>query len=72
MYRAFQAVGDGQFELVDRELAAPEPGHVRIRVEPLGQDGSGNAGPGEENLHDTSRGFDDRRIGLACVGVYPA
>jgi D-arabinose 1-dehydrogenase-like Zn-dependent alcohol dehydrogenase len=31
-YRAFQVTGQRQFELVDREIVAPDPGHVRIRV----------------------------------------
>ena len=31
-YRAVQATGQHQFELVERELVAPEPGHVRVRV----------------------------------------
>jgi propanol-preferring alcohol dehydrogenase len=31
-YRAFQVTGQRQFELVDREIVDPEPGHVRVRV----------------------------------------
>src|SRR6185312_15873840 len=31
-YRAVQATGQHQFELVERELVEPEPGHVRVRV----------------------------------------
>jgi alcohol dehydrogenase, propanol-preferring len=31
-YRAFQATGQHQFELVDREVVDPQPGHVRVRV----------------------------------------
>ena len=31
-YRAFQVTGQHQFELVEREIVDPEPGHVRVRV----------------------------------------
>ena len=31
-YRAFQVTGQQQFELVEREVVEPEPGHVRVRV----------------------------------------
>jgi D-arabinose 1-dehydrogenase-like Zn-dependent alcohol dehydrogenase len=31
-YRAFQVTGQRQFELVEREIVEPEPGHVRVRV----------------------------------------
>ena len=31
-YRAFQVTGHRQFELVEREVVDPEPGHVRVRV----------------------------------------
>ena len=31
-YRAFQVTGQRQFELVEREVVEPEPGHVRVRV----------------------------------------
>jgi alcohol dehydrogenase, propanol-preferring len=31
-YRAFQVTGQRQFELVEREVVDPEPGHVRVRV----------------------------------------
>jgi alcohol dehydrogenase, propanol-preferring len=31
-YRAFQATGQHQFELVEREVVEPQPGHVRVRV----------------------------------------
>lgn len=31
-YRAFQATGQHQFELVEREVVDPQPGHVRVRV----------------------------------------
>ena len=30
-YRAFQVTGHRQFELVERELIGPQPGHVRFR-----------------------------------------
>ena len=35
-YRAFQVTGQRQFELVDRELVAPDPGHVRVKVHNCG------------------------------------
>jgi propanol-preferring alcohol dehydrogenase len=35
-YRAFQVTGQRQFELVERELVAPQPGHVRFRVQSCG------------------------------------
>jgi propanol-preferring alcohol dehydrogenase len=35
-YRAFQATGFRNFELVDREVVAPPVGHVRIKVESCG------------------------------------
>ena len=35
-YRAFQVTGQRQFELVDRELLAPDPGHVRVKVQSCG------------------------------------
>jgi alcohol dehydrogenase, propanol-preferring len=35
-YRAYQVTGQRQFELVDRELVAPSPGHVRFRVHSCG------------------------------------
>lgn len=35
-YRAFQVTGQRQFELVDRELVAPSPGHVRFKVQSCG------------------------------------
>jgi len=35
-YRAWQATGQHQFELVDREVVAPNADHVRIRVETCG------------------------------------
>ena len=35
-YRAYQVSGQRQFELVDRELVEPEPGHVRFRVQSCG------------------------------------
>ncbi len=31
-YRAFQVTGQRQFELVERDIVDPEPGHVRVRV----------------------------------------
>jgi alcohol dehydrogenase, propanol-preferring len=31
-YRAFQVTGQHQFELVERDVVDPEPGHVRVRV----------------------------------------
>ncbi|MGY4651866.1 alcohol dehydrogenase, propanol-preferring [Mycobacterium sp. URHB0021] len=31
-YRAYQVTGQHQFELVDRDIVEPEPGHVRVRV----------------------------------------
>jgi D-arabinose 1-dehydrogenase-like Zn-dependent alcohol dehydrogenase len=31
-YRAYQVTGQHQFELVDRNIVEPEPGHVRVRV----------------------------------------
>jgi D-arabinose 1-dehydrogenase-like Zn-dependent alcohol dehydrogenase len=31
-YRAFQVTGQRQFELVEREVVDPDPGHVRVRV----------------------------------------
>jgi alcohol dehydrogenase, propanol-preferring len=35
-YRAFQVTGHRQFELVERELLDPQPGHVRFRVHSCG------------------------------------
>lgn len=35
-YRAFQVTGQRQFELAERELHQPEPGHVRFRVQSCG------------------------------------
>jgi D-arabinose 1-dehydrogenase-like Zn-dependent alcohol dehydrogenase len=35
-YRAVQASGPGKLELVERQLVAPGPGVVRIRVEACG------------------------------------
>jgi alcohol dehydrogenase, propanol-preferring len=35
-YRAFQVTGRRQFELVQRELLGPQPGHVRFRVQSCG------------------------------------
>jgi alcohol dehydrogenase, propanol-preferring len=35
-YRAYQVTGQRQFELVERELLAPRPGHARIRVDSCG------------------------------------
>ena len=35
-YRAFQVTGQRQFELVERELLEPDPGHVRLRVQTFG------------------------------------
>ncbi|MDT5168724.1 MAG: alcohol dehydrogenase, propanol-preferring, partial [Mycobacterium sp.] len=35
-YRAFQVTGQRQFELVERELLEPDPGHVRLRVQACG------------------------------------
>ena len=35
-YRAFQVTGQRQFELVQRELVGPRPGHVRFRVHSCG------------------------------------
>jgi alcohol dehydrogenase, propanol-preferring len=35
-YRAYQVTGQRQFELVERELLAPQPGHARIRVDSCG------------------------------------
>ena len=35
-YRAFQVTGKRQFELVERELLGPQPGHVRFRVQSCG------------------------------------
>ena len=35
-YRAYQVTGQRQFELVERELLDPQPGHVRLRVESCG------------------------------------
>jgi propanol-preferring alcohol dehydrogenase len=35
-YRAFQVTGQRQFELVERELLEPDPGHVRLRVQTCG------------------------------------
>lgn len=31
-YRAYQVTGQRDFELVEREIVAPDPGHVRLRV----------------------------------------
>ena len=31
-YRAYQVTGQRQFELVERDVVDPEPGHVRVRV----------------------------------------
>jgi alcohol dehydrogenase, propanol-preferring len=35
-YQAFQVTGSRSFELVDRELTQPSPGHVRLNVESCG------------------------------------
>jgi propanol-preferring alcohol dehydrogenase len=35
-YRAYQVTGQRQFELVERELLEPQPGHVRFRVQSCG------------------------------------
>jgi hypothetical protein len=35
-YRAYQATGQRRFELVERELVDPRPGHVRFRVHSCG------------------------------------
>ncbi|MEE6164202.1 MULTISPECIES: alcohol dehydrogenase [unclassified Mycolicibacterium] len=35
-YRAYQVTGQRNFELVEREVVAPEPGHVRLRVQSCG------------------------------------
>ncbi|MGV9351731.1 alcohol dehydrogenase catalytic domain-containing protein, partial [Streptomyces spiralis] len=35
-YRAFEATGVHNLRLVERELADPAPGHVRLRVEACG------------------------------------
>jgi alcohol dehydrogenase, propanol-preferring len=35
-YRAFEAGGQEQLELVERELVAPQPGHARVRVHSCG------------------------------------
>jgi len=35
-YRAYQVTGQRQFELVERELLKPQPGHVRLRVDSCG------------------------------------
>lgn len=35
-YRAYQVTGQRQFELVEREVVEPQPGHVRIRVQSCG------------------------------------
>ena len=35
-YRAFQVTGQRQFDLVERELLAPQPGHARFRVQSCG------------------------------------
>ncbi|MGQ5640969.1 MULTISPECIES: alcohol dehydrogenase catalytic domain-containing protein, partial [unclassified Streptomyces] len=35
-YRAFEATGVHHLRLVERELAEPAPGHVRIRVQACG------------------------------------
>jgi alcohol dehydrogenase, propanol-preferring len=35
-YRAYQVTGQRRFELVERELLAPQPGHVRFRVDSCG------------------------------------
>jgi propanol-preferring alcohol dehydrogenase len=35
-YRAYQVTGRRNFELVDREVVPPEPGHVRVRVHSCG------------------------------------
>jgi len=35
-YRAYQVTGQRQFELVERELLEPQPGHVRFRVDSCG------------------------------------
>lgn len=35
-YRAFEVTGSRNFQLVDRELVEPLPGHVRLRVEACG------------------------------------
>jgi alcohol dehydrogenase, propanol-preferring len=35
-FRAYQVTGQRQFELVERELLEPQPGHVRFRVDSCG------------------------------------
>lgn len=35
-YRAFEVTGSREFELVEREVSEPAPGHVRLRVEACG------------------------------------
>lgn len=35
-YRAYQVTGQRNFELVEREVVPPEPGHVRLRVQSCG------------------------------------
>ena len=35
-YQALQVTGEHHFELLDRELLEPEPGHVRIKIEACG------------------------------------
>lgn len=35
-YRAYQVTGQRNFELVERTVVPPEPGHVRVRVESCG------------------------------------
>ncbi|OBC15799.1 alcohol dehydrogenase [Mycobacterium sp. 852013-50091_SCH5140682] len=35
-YRAYQVTGQRNFELVDREVVPPTPGHVRVRVDSCG------------------------------------
>lgn len=35
-YRAFQVTGQRNFELVEREVLPPDPGHVRVRVDSCG------------------------------------
>ena len=35
-YRAYQVTGQRQFELIERDLLAPQPGHVRLKVHSCG------------------------------------
>src|ERR1700739_2401692 len=35
-YRAYQVTGQRQFEIIERDLLAPQPGHVRLKVHSCG------------------------------------